>query len=291
MPMLARFQRSCLAAPTQVFALLATTVLLLPHPAATVAADAPQLRLYTLDGGELDFKDMSSFSDTGDYDGKAGKVVVPCFLIRHPKGTLMWDTGLAPAFAKDEPWEQYGVRASVGPSIEQQLRQIGLAPRDISYVAFSHLHMDHIGNANLFGSSTWIVNKKELTWATGPDSPAGDMSTFSAYKKAKTKLIDGDFDVFGDGTVRILKTPGHTPGHQVLLVRLKSGSVVLSGDLWHLRSDVTGGLVYAGNVDRAATLASFDRVQKLLVNLHARLIVQHDPQDYQALPKLPAYLQ
>src|SRR6185437_12808995 len=256
-----------------------------------LAADAPSLRLYTLDGGELDFKDMSSFSDTGDYDGKAGKVAVPCFLIRHPNGTLMWDTGLAPAFAKDEPWEKYGVRASVGPSIEQQLRQIGLAPRDITYVAFSHLHMDHIGNANLFGSSTWILNKKELTWATGPDSPAGDLSTFSAYKKAKTKLIDGDFDVFGDGTVRILKTPGHTPGHQVLELKLqKAGTVILAGDLYHFRADRASRLVPLFNTDRADTLASFDRVERIAHNTHARVVIEHDPEDFKSMPKFPAYL-
>ncbi|HEY3786214.1 MAG TPA: N-acyl homoserine lactonase family protein [Steroidobacteraceae bacterium] len=288
---LVRLLRASLAVSAAANALVVAGLLLLGTVPAVAAEPAAQIRLYTLDGGAIEFKDMASFSDTGDYDGQSGKVVVPCFLIRHPKGTLMWDTGLAPAFAKEDPWKKYGVHATVGPSIEQQLKQIGLTPAEITYVAFSHLHIDHIGNANLFAGSTWILNRKELAWATGPDSPAGDLSTFSAYKNARQKLIDRDFDVFGDGTVTMLSTPGHTPGHEVLLLRLKSGNVVLSGDLWHLRSDVAGRRIYAGNLDRAATLASFDRVQRILTNLNARLIVQHDPQDYQALPKIPAYLE
>lgn len=260
--------------------------------APSFAADSPPIRLYVLDGGHFSFKDMSSFSDTGDYDGKAGELAVSCFLIRHPKGTLMWDTGLNPGFAQRGEGEAYGVHATVGASLGQQLRQIGVAPADVTYVAFSHLHIDHSGNANLFSASTWIMNKAELAWATGPEGTrATDGSTFSAYKSAKTRLIEGDFDVFGDGTVRILKAPGHTPGHQVLLLHLRSGNVLLSGDLYHLRSDVAGHIVYAGNTDRAATLASFDRIDRIIRNTHARLIVQHDPQDIGSLPKFPAYLQ
>jgi len=284
----ATFLRSCIAAPA---AVIMSLVLLCSAAPAMGAEQAAPIRLYTLDGGTIEFKDLASFSDTGDYDGKPGTVAVPCFLIRHPKGTLMWDTGLSAAFAKDDPWKKYGVHATVGASIEQQLKQIGLTPADITYVAFSHLHMDHIGNANLFAGSTWILNKNEVAWASRADAPAGDLSTFSAYKGAKTKMIEGDYDVFGDGTVEILKTPGHTPGHQVLLLRLKSGNVLLSGDLWHLRSDVAGHIVYSGNFDRAQTLASFDRVEKILKNRNARLIVQHDPQDYQGLPKIPAFLE
>ena len=262
-----------------------------PARPETPAPPPVDIRVYTLDGGALEFKDMRSFSDTGDYDGKPGKLAVPCFIIRHPRGILLWDTGLDPALAKRQSAESQEVRISAGPPIEQQLQQIGLTPRQITYVAFSHLHVDHIGNANLFAASTWILNKTELAWATAADSPmSGSLGSFSAYKSAKQQLIDGDHDVFGDGTVRILKTPGHTPGHQVLLVHLQSGKILLSGDLYHLRSDVTQRLVYEGNTDRAATLASFDRVERILRNSHARLIVQHDPQDYASLPKLPQYL-
>ncbi len=118
-----------------------------------------------------------------------------------------------------------------------------------------------------------------------------DVSTFSGYKTAKTTMIDADYDVFGDGSVRILKTPGHTPGHQVLVLRLaRSGSVILAGDLYHLRSDRASRLIPLFNTERADTLASFDRVERIARNTRARLVIQHDPEDFKALPKFPAFL-
>ena len=149
-----------------------------------------------------------------------------------------------------------------------------------------------INDRDLFAKSTWIMSRAEIEWATGPAGKfAIDAPSFSAYESAKKKLIDGDLDVFGDGIVQILRTPGHTPGHQVLLLRLKSGSVLLSGDLYHLRRDVKERLIPIWNTNRADTLASFDRVERLVKNLHARLVVQHDPGDFQSLPHFPAFLQ
>jgi len=179
--------------------------------------------------------------------------------------------------------------------VTTQLQQAGLTAANVTFVAFSHFHADHTGNANLFAGSTWIINRDELAWATGTPGPQPpgivDPATFSAYKTAKTKVIDGDYDVFGDGTVRILKAPGHTPGHQVLLLRLKkSGAVILAGDLYHFRHDREARLVMTVNTQRADSLASFDRIEKLAHNTHARLIVQHDPEDFKSLPKFPAYL-
>ena len=112
-----------------------------------------------------------------------------------------------------------------------QLAQIGVTPADVTYLAFSHFHLDHTGNANAFGSSTWILNQAGArVGLRNPPPPIVNVDTFSAYRPAYTIMIHSDYDVFGDGSVRILKTPGHTPGHQVLLVRLpKSGAVLLSG--------------------------------------------------------------
>ena len=255
------------------------------------AADAPpDIRVYALDCGHLEFKNMSFFSDTGEYDGQTGAIAVPCFLIRHPKGILMWDTGLSPNFPKGA--NAVGVSGAIDVPVEKQLQQLGLAPADVKYLAFSHLHADHTGNANLFKSATWILNKTELAWATtGASGSPVDVATFSGYKTAKTRMIDSDDDVFGDGTVRILQTPGHTPGHQVLVLRLrKSGTVILAGDLYHLRSDRTSRLIPLFNTERADTLASFDRVERIARNTHARVVIQHDPEDFKALPKYPAYL-
>jgi glyoxylase-like metal-dependent hydrolase (beta-lactamase superfamily II) len=267
------------------------------RPAA--AADAVgSVRLYAFDCGRIDFKDMAFFSDTGEYDGKSGSLVDPCFLVRHPKGMLLWDTGLGDAlFGRNDPANESGVSVRVHVRLLDRLKSIGIAPSDVTYVAFSHFHLDHTGNANAFMGSTWIINQAELDWALGAATPpVVDLKTFSAYRAVKTQMISGDFDVFHDGTVRILKAPGHTPGHQVLLLKLaKSGPVLLSGDLYHQRSDrprvgETGGRVMPGNTSRAESLASVDRVETILKNTRARLVIQHDPDDFKSLPVSPAYL-
>ena len=251
------------------------------------------VRLYALDCGYASSPDMGFLSDTGEYDGKSFSVAVPCFLVRHPKGNLVWDTGMGDKIseAKDGV-DMDGIHMAVKRTIVSQLGDIGLAPGDVTYVAFSHLHFDHTGNANLFTGSTWILNKAELDWALGAPTPlAVQPESLSGSKSASTRMIDGDLDVFGDGSVRILRTPGHTPGHQVLLLRLRrSGFVVLSGDLYHLRENRTHRRVPTFNVERADTLASMDRVERIVKNTKARMVVQHDPRDFQKLPRFPAYL-
>jgi glyoxylase-like metal-dependent hydrolase (beta-lactamase superfamily II) len=261
--------------------------------AAHTAEAVGELRLYAADCGEIDFKDMSFFSDTGDYDGRSGSVVVPCFIIRHPKGTLVWDAGLGDNLVGKEDNEiSNGVHTVVRTTLVDQLKSIGLTPTDVTHLAFSHLHLDHTGNANLFSSATWIMNRAELNAAISVPPPfAVVVSTFDGYKNAKTQLIDGDYDVFGDGSVRILRAPGHTPGHQVLELKLKKADVViLSGDLYHQRASVKPHRVMIFNVNRADTLASMDRVDKILANTKGRLVVQHDAGDFKSLPKFPAYL-
>ena len=259
----------------------------------TAQSASPEVRLYALDCGRIDFSDLSSFSDTGEYDGKSGYIVVPCFLVRHPHGTLMWDTGLGDQVpGETNTGSNTGVRMSVTEPLGRQLAAIGLQPAKITYLAFSHLHLDHTGNANAFASATWILNKSELAWATSDPPPFAVVpASFSAYQKAKVKMIEGDYDVFGDGTVRILKAPGHTPGHEVLMLRLRTaGVVILAGDLYHMRTDRQFRRVPVFNTSRADTLASYDRIERIVRNTHARLIIQHDPDDFRSLPKFPRYL-
>jgi glyoxylase-like metal-dependent hydrolase (beta-lactamase superfamily II) len=259
------------------------------------AADpAEAIRLYALDCGHASFKDSGFFSDTGEYDGKPGAVAVPCFLVRHPKGTLLWDTGLSDKIAESPNGVEHdGIHMSMARTLASQLKELGLSASDVTYLAFSHLHFDHTSNANAFGASTWIMNGSDLKWALGTPTPFGvDPASFSAYSNAKTKMIEGDYDVFGDEAVRILKTPGHTPGHQVLLLQLrKSGTVILSGDLYHLRDNRKFRRIPTFNSSRAETLASMDRVERIIRNRKARIVVQHDPLDFAALPKFPVYLE
>ena len=268
-------------------------------PPEKPAAPPPtnEVRLYALDCGHLDFKSLGMFSDTGDYDGKPGRIVAPCFLIRHPAGWMLWDAGLGDQIAQSpQGVELLGglVHEQVPVTLIAQLKALGLVPKDIRVVAFSHLHEDHVGNANLFAkSSTWIINDKELAWAKSEPSPLRvDPALFSGVESADVKHIDGDFDVFGDGRVIILKAPGHTPGHQVLLLRLKkTGAVMLTGGLYPLRENRAQKRVPSINVSRADTLATFDRIEKIAAVQKARVVAQGDPTDFAALPKFPAYLE
>lgn len=260
---------------------------------ASAAGPVQQVRLYALDCGSILAKELGMFSDTGEYDGKSAQLAAPCFVIRHPQGVLLWDTGLGDALAAQKGGVDDGpFHAQVDVTLSSQLGQLGLAPADITYMAFSHFHFDHTGNGAQFPAATWILNKAELD-AANANPAVFDLSPefMKTLKAAKQQVITGDHDVFGDGTVRILKAPGHTPGHQVLALRLqKSGAVILSGDLYHLRDNRQFRRIPGFNHDRAATLASIDRIETIVKNTHARFVVQHDPIDFKALPRFPAYL-
>jgi glyoxylase-like metal-dependent hydrolase (beta-lactamase superfamily II) len=277
----------------QILASSLLTVAVAPGP-ARAASPVKDVRLYAIECGRIDVKDMGAFADTGEYDGQSGTLTVSCYLIRHPKGTLLWDTGLSDKLAENKAGVDVGgFKLTVARPLIDQLKSIEVTPADVTYLAVSHLHFDHTGNANAFDASTWIINKAELAWAESTPTPFGvDPKTFNASKTAKTQLIDGDLDVFGDGSVRILKTPGHTPGHGVLAVKLKkSGVVILSGDLYHTHENRTLKRVPGFNYQRADTLASMDRVEKIVKSTKARFIVQHDGKDVASLPKFPAYLE
>ena len=261
---------------------------------ATTAASASTegLRLYQLNCGHIDFKDLSFFSDTGDYDGHSGEMVVPCYLIKHPQGWLMWDTGLPESLIGKPNINILGAKETVSTTIESQLKLIGITVKDIHFVSFSHLHGDHAGNANLFKDATWILQKKELAFATATPPPPGiNPEQFSLLKSVKKIEIDGDYDVFGDGSVKFLIAPGHTPGHQVLNVNLKKkGPYILAGDLFHLDNSRKHHLVPIFNTSRAETLASINRIEGLAKIKKAKVITQHEPQAEKLFPALPKYL-
>lgn len=261
-----------------------------PAVAANAAAD---VRLYALDCGAIEFDDMDMFADDDSYAGQPGNLVEPCYVIEHPGGTLLWDTGLGDAInaRPDHVLDEGGSRLLVPVTLQSQLKTLGLAPADIEFVSLSHMHFDHTGNLEQFPDATWLVDPAELAWATQTPPPGSATAThFDAFGGTQ-QVMEGDHDVFGDGRVRILRTPGHTPGHRVLLVELENtGTVILSGDLYHSRSNYENARVPAFNVDRADTLASFDRVRQLLKTHDGRLVIQHAPEDFDTLPIFPAYL-
>jgi glyoxylase-like metal-dependent hydrolase (beta-lactamase superfamily II) len=266
----------------------------LPTLSASAASAPDSLRLYAMDCGRIQFDDLGNFADTGEYDGHPGTLVATCFLIRHPKGDLLWDTGPGDRFASKPEGEQPrpGMRIFVRKPLLGQLQEIGVTPADIDYLSFSHFHYDHTGNANAFTASTWLLSRREVEALEGTPTPvAVNIDNLSGRKQAKVELIDLDRDVFGDGSVRILRANGHTAGHQVLMLKLpKSGTVILSGDLFHTRENFEQERMPAFNHSRGETLGSIDRIKRILNNTRGRLIVQHEEKDFEALPKIPAYL-
>lgn len=249
--------------------------------------------LYAMDCGQFTLADAGAFADDHAYDGKTRTLVDPCYLIRHPGGDLLWDTGIPEAIA-DMPngFSENGMTARFAKKLSTQLGELGLTPADIEYVSFSHSHFDHVGNANLFAAaSTFLLDADERAYMFRPEARA-DARSFAMYDKlegAKTTLVegDGDYDVFGDGSVKIVQAPGHTPGHAVLLVNLASGPVLLTGDMWHIAESRAARRVPVFNTDRAQTLVSMDKVEALAAQTHARLVRQHVSEDFVALPVFP----
>lgn len=264
----------------------------------SIEPPAPAVELYAIDCGRGEFSDVGIFADDGSFNGQARTLVDPCYLIRHPDGDLIWDTGFPDAIADMDGGlnlVEMGARVTMDAKLVDQLAQLGLTPADIEFVSFSHSHSDHTGNGNLFAASTWIVDPDERAYMFRDDARADAQSfgAYSALENAETRLIEGDadLDVFGDGSVTIIQTPGHTPGHTVLLVRLpNAGAVLLTGDMYHLAESRERRTVPTFNVDRAQTLASMEKVERIAAETNALVIRQHVQEDFDALPRFPEAL-
>jgi N-acyl homoserine lactone hydrolase len=248
-------------------------------------SDRPPVRLYILDGGLIRDYDASDLSDDGAYNGRLIDLPTPCFLIRHPGGDLMWESGVSRTRTDLE------VEVAFGATLEEQVAKLSLTPAEI-VLTLSHGHWDHSGNAGLFADAAWIVNPAERAAMFNDESRATPaMDDYGALESAETHLITDDHDVFGDGSVQIIQSPGHTPGHTVLLLRLAdAGPILLSGDLWHLAESRRERRVPPFNTDKAATLASMDKVEALVAETGARVVIQHEVADIAALPRFPDYL-
>ena len=165
-----------------------------------------------------------------------------------------------------------------------------VSPADVDYLALSHLHYDHAGNANMFAGSTWLVQRPEREAAFGDAQGFFDRSLYADLESAETVILGGDHDVFGDGSVVIKSAPGHTPGHQVLFVKLTDpGPVVLSGDLYHFPENRTLKRVPTFNYDEAQTLESMDLVEDFLIETGTKLWIEHDSAANARLRKSPAF--
>ena len=239
------------------------------------------LRLYVLDCGIITPANVDNYNLTPSQVATT-KMITPCFLIVHPRGSLIWDTGEIPDSAfKDGVSPQKLNAFTVDRPLLPQLAAIGYTPTNITYMALSHYHGDHVANASLFAKSTWIVQKGDRDPILAP-RPAGsrvpDPKFFTGLADSKTVLLNGeDHDVFGDGTVVIKSSPGHTPGHQSLFLKLaNTGNVLLSGDLYHYPEEITYRKVPLTDPDREQTAKSRERIEEFVKQNHAQLWIQHD---------------
>jgi len=278
--------------------LLGLTILIASIVAAVPGAQSPRatvpsLRLYVFDTGTIKGLDPKLFNFTRE-ELKEVDFVDNAYLVVHPRGTLLFDTGAIPDrdFKADGAPVTEGIMSATRP-LKPQLAAAGYQPRDITYMALSHYHSDHTANANDFAGSTWIVQKAERDFMFS-DKPQGIIQPthYSALKEAKTRLLDNeDLDVFGDGTVVIKTAPGHTPGHQVLFVRLaRRGPVLLAGDLYHYPEERTTGRVPTFEYDAAQSRDTRQTIEAFLKQTGAELWIEHDKATHARLPKAPAFI-
>jgi N-acyl homoserine lactone hydrolase len=266
----------------------------LPDPISAGVAE----KLYRLDCGHSLANDESVWTP-GKNVGRNIEFSSTCWLIKHGREWLLWDTGVPEATLNDpRGWSTLPklIVYHLDKSLTDQLAAIGLKPADIGRVAISHTHGDHIGNMGLFPHSTVVMQRTEYRWIHSPNGPNDNVNQLMTLARQllgtpkKLQLIDGDTDVFGDGSVTLVSTPGHTPGHQSLLVHLRnSGFIVLSGDVVHLEENFENNIVPSLNTDKAESIASMDKIRRLMATYKARLFINHDKSQTDGLKLLPAF--
>lgn len=265
--------------------------------AGSAHAAAPDTRMYRLDCGEMTLGDKSVMSDEGLYQGESYDIVMSCYLIKHGKDWILWDAGLPKRYL-DGPITEGTFTTSMKRTIVEQLADLGLGRDDITHVAVSHAHFDHAGQVNDFPNATLIVQRAELDAMADTEVASkryilADLfsSHVSGKQLKRVRVIDGDVDLFGDGTLKTIQTPGHTPGSMALLLKLqKSGSLVLSGDQWHFTENHERHQVPTWNYDHGQTIDSGKKLDAIIAKTGAKLIIQHEPADNARLPALPHYL-
>ncbi|MBV9532066.1 MAG: N-acyl homoserine lactonase family protein [Bradyrhizobium sp.] len=285
--------------------LVAFLVMMEGSPNANAASELPDPinagvaeKLFRLDCGRSLANDESVWTP-GENVGRSIEFSSTCWLIRHGSEWLLWDTGV-PESALNDPagWSTLPklIVYHLDKTLTDQFAEIGLKPRDIALVAISHTHGDHIGNVGLFTNSTILMQQAEYTWIHSPAGSNENVNQLMALARnllgtpKNLQLIDGDTDVFGDGSVTLISTPGHTPGSQSLLVHLnKSGFIILSGDVVHSEQNFERNIVPSLNTDKAESIASMEKIRQMIATYKATLFINHDKKQTDKLKLLPAF--
>jgi len=271
-------------------ALLSVCALANAGPTGTVE------RMYVFNCGESKTKDLSVWSP-GFNVGKAFEFSDHCYLIKHAKGLMLWDTGMSDSIAAMPDGLVVGggmLTLRVPKTLASQLSEMGIEPTAITHLAISHFHSDHCGNANLFTAATLYIQEAEYDAAFGPDAAKFNYApaNYDKLRASPVVKLNGDRDVFGDDSVVILATPGHTPGHQSLLVRLpKTGVVVLTGDMVHFEENWVNRRIPARNFNKEQSAQSMEKVAALLAQTKGQLWINHDKVQNAQVPKAPDYVE
>jgi N-acyl homoserine lactone hydrolase len=245
------------------------------EPAMAQAPKSGLERMYVLYCGDIALTDMGRFSP--GYSGP-GALSSTCYLFKHQQGWVLWDTGLPDAIASMPEGRKSNAGVwHVKKTLASQLDEIGVKPSDIRYLALSHSHGDHVGNVNLF------VQKAEYDWLDPTGAPRFP-------KDMKVIKAEGDHDLFGDGSVLLIATPGHSPGHQCLLVKLpKTGALMFSGDAVHTQANWDSKRTPIQNFNPAQSAAALDRMAAVLKEHNAQLWIGHEPTEVAMRKYAPAY--
>ncbi len=250
------------------------------------ASKKADVKLYALVGGTILVNKLEVFSQDTTYTGQSKQFTDGYYVISHPKGNLMWDAGLPENFVIPEPFTTgNGVFTIQRPdSLANQLKTIGFKIEDFTHFALSHHHFDHTGHANYMKDATWLVQENEYNFLTGDSTKVNP----AIKDLTKVKTLNGDHDVFGDGTVVIKSMPGHTIGHQVLYVEVSGleNPVLLTGDLYHFEENRASRGVPSFNYDVQQTLESMDKFEAFAKEKNAEVIIQHSPIAFARLEKL-----
>jgi glyoxylase-like metal-dependent hydrolase (beta-lactamase superfamily II) len=287
------------------FALIAFSLVMGGAPDANAGSKLPDPinagvaeKLFRLDCGRSLANDESVWTP-GENVGRGIEFSSTCWLIKHGNEWLLWDAGV-PESAHNDPrgWSTLPklIVYHLDKTLTDQLAEIGLEPRDITRVAISHTHGDHIGNVSLFPDATIMMQRAEYSWINSPNGPSDNVNQLMALAREllgtpkNLQLIDGDTDVYGDGSVTLVSTPGHTPGHQSLLVHLKnSGFIILSGDVVHSEENFEKNIVPSLNTNKADSIASMEKIRQMIAMYKATLFINHDKKQTDKLKLLPAF--
>ncbi|MDH7446277.1 N-acyl homoserine lactonase family protein [Aquimarina sp. 2201CG14-23] len=254
----------------------------------------PEIKLYTFDGGSIGVNNLNLFAQGDTYKGDSLQLGNAFYVVKHPKGVLLWDTGLPEGLIGNPAYTTPDGAFTISrkDSISNQLTSIGITNDQVDYIAFSHIHFDHTGAANNFSDALWLVQTPEYEYAKGEEIKSNGFYAPDSFNAlSNVKKLNGDHDVFGDGSVIIKSLPGHTPGHQVLFVDLPNhGPTLLSGDMYHFAKNRKDKVIPQFNHDIPLSEKSMELFEQYAKEKNAKVYIQHELSDFSKMPKAPQFL-